>query len=87
MPFQYRKLLLLSVSRYPFLSEILFRNEPIPYIVDMQKDFLLPGGFGEIQGANLERVQKTIAPTLAVLQLARQVKLPVIHTREGNPTL
>ncbi|KAI9798286.1 MAG: hypothetical protein M1833_004858 [Piccolia ochrophora] len=53
-------------------------------VIDMQRDFLLPGGFGEIQGADLTAVQASVAPTKEVLDLFRDVGLQVVHTREGH---
>lgn len=52
--------------------------------VDMQKDFLLKGGFGDSQAADFTRVQGTIKPTISLLKAARNAGLSVIHTREGH---
>jgi nicotinamidase-related amidase len=54
-------------------------------LIDMQRDFLHKGGFGDLQSASqLAAVQKIIPATLAVLQGARNAGLTVIHTREGH---
>ena len=53
-------------------------------VIDMQRDFLLEGRFGEIQGGNLEAVQASIAPTQRLLNVFRQAGLAVFHTREGH---
>jgi nicotinamidase-related amidase len=53
-------------------------------IIDMQRDFLEPGGFGEMLGNDVSLLRSTIAPTQAVLQVARKAGIPVIHTREGH---
>ncbi|RAO64755.1 uncharacterized protein BHQ10_000767 [Talaromyces amestolkiae] len=55
-------------------------------IIDMQRDFLLKGGFGYIQAgdAGVAKVQATIKPTLAVLRMFRERGIHVIHTREGH---
>lgn len=53
-------------------------------IIDMQRDFLLPKGFGQIQGGDLEDVQKAIAPTKQLLDACRAVGMTVVHTREGH---
>ena len=53
-------------------------------IIDMQRDFLLEGGFGHIQGGNLEAVQASIAPTKRLLHAARKSGLAIFHTREGH---
>lgn len=53
-------------------------------IIDMQQDFLLPNGFGEIEAGSLEDVQSSIAPTKKLLNTFRQANLPIFHTREGH---
>lgn len=53
-------------------------------IIDMQRDFLEPGGFGEALGNDVSRLAGAIAPCRAVLAAARQAGLLVIHTREGH---
>ena len=53
-------------------------------IVDMQRDFVDPGGFGEALGNDVSLLRKVIAPTRKVLDTARSIKMLVIHTREGH---
>lgn len=53
-------------------------------VIDMQRDFLEPGGFGESLGNDVSLLRKTIAPLQAVLAAARASGMPVIHTREGH---
>ena len=53
-------------------------------VIDMQRDFLLDGGFGQIQGGWLEAVQASIAPTQRLLSTCRRAGLPIFHTREGH---
>ena len=53
-------------------------------IIDMQRDFVDPGGFGEALGNDVSLLRKAIAPTKKVLDAARQRKMLVIHTREGH---
>lgn len=54
-------------------------------IIDMQRDFLLKGGFGDLQSSSqLAAVQKIIPATLSVLQACRNAGITVIHTREGH---
>ena len=53
-------------------------------LIDMQRDFLLAGGFGEIQGANLTAVQAAIEPTRKLLEACRAAGLAIFHTREGQ---
>jgi nicotinamidase-related amidase len=53
-------------------------------IIDMQRDFLLPGGFGETLGNDVTQLQKVVPPLVALLSAARAAGLLVIHTREGH---
>jgi nicotinamidase-related amidase len=53
-------------------------------MIDMQRDFLLPGGFGEMLGNDVSLLRSAIEPCRRVLHKARQVGLFVIHTREGH---
>jgi biuret amidohydrolase len=53
-------------------------------IIDMQRDFVLPGGFGEALGNDVTPLQATVAPTRRVLDAARRLAMMVIHTREGH---
>ena len=53
-------------------------------IIDMQRDFLEPGGFGEMLGNDVSQLRRTIAPNQALLAAWRAAGLHVIHTREGH---
>ena len=53
-------------------------------VIDMQRDFLLPGGFGHIQGGNLEAVQASIARVQDLLVAFRGAEMAIFHTREGH---
>ncbi|HEY9877307.1 MAG TPA: isochorismatase family cysteine hydrolase [Leptolyngbyaceae cyanobacterium] len=53
-------------------------------IIDMQRDFMEPGGFGDALGNDVSRLQ-TIVPTLQRLQVAfRELGLPIFQTVEGH---
>ena len=53
-------------------------------IIDMQRDFVDPGGFGEALGNDVSLLRKAIAPTRKVLEAARRKGMLVVHTREGH---
>ncbi|MCH5645570.1 cysteine hydrolase family protein [Gordonia sp. ABSL49_1] len=53
-------------------------------IIDMQRDFLLPGGFGETLGNDVAQLQRVVEPLAALLAAARAAGMLVIHTREGH---
>jgi nicotinamidase-related amidase len=53
-------------------------------VIDMQRDFLLPGGFGESLGNDVSLLQRVVPPLARVLQAARDAGMLVVHTREGH---
>src|SRR6478609_9321787 len=53
-------------------------------VIDMQRDFVDPGGFGEALGNDVSLLRAAIPPTECVLETARKLGMLVIHTREGH---
>ena len=53
-------------------------------VIDMQRDFLEPGGFGESLGNDVSQLRRTIGPLAAFMTNWRAAGLPIIHTREGH---
>jgi biuret amidohydrolase len=53
-------------------------------VIDMQRDFILPGGFGAMLGNDVTRLKPAIEPTRRVLEMFRSKHLAVLHTREGH---
>jgi nicotinamidase-related amidase len=53
-------------------------------LIDFQRDFVEPGGFGESLGNDVSLLQAALGPARAVLEAARAAGLLVIHTREGH---
>ena len=53
-------------------------------IIDMQRDFMEPGGFGETLGNDVSQLARAVKPIGAVLAAARDMGMLVIHTREGH---
>jgi len=64
-----------------------FRFEPAHtalMIIDMQRDFVEPGGFGETLGNDVSLLRTVIPPLQQVLAASRAAGIAVIHTREGH---
>src|SRR5580693_2952208 len=53
-------------------------------IIDMQRDFMEPGGFGETLGNDVSRLATAVKPIASVLRAARDLGMLVVHTREGH---
>jgi biuret amidohydrolase len=53
-------------------------------IIDMQRDFLEPGGFGESLGNDVSLLAAAVSPCQALLASARRLGMLVVHTREGH---
>jgi biuret amidohydrolase len=53
-------------------------------VIDMQRDFLEPGGFGALLGNDVSLLARVVEPLGHVLEAARAAGLMVVHTREGH---
>ena len=53
-------------------------------MIDMQRDFILPGGFGETLGNDVARLAATVPVARRLLDWCRQRGLMVIHTKEAH---
>ena len=53
-------------------------------MIDMQRDFIEPGGFGASLGNDVALLRRAIGPCQALLAGARAAGMLVIHTREGH---
>jgi nicotinamidase-related amidase len=71
------------MSAEPYELELDAANTAL-VIIDMQRDFVQPGGFGEALGNDIWLLRSTIDPTRRVLSAAREIGMLVIHTREGH---
>jgi nicotinamidase-related amidase len=70
-----------SAEPYPYAFD---KSRAALVIIDMQRDFLEPGGFGAALGNDVSRLAAVVAPTVRLLAAAREAGLMVIHTREGH---
>jgi len=53
-------------------------------IIDMQRDFIERGGFGEALGNDVSRLAAIVPTTRALLDWGRAHGIRVLHTREGH---
>jgi nicotinamidase-related amidase len=82
----------MSNSRRPSIGTVAAEPEPIDLdwsvtgllIIDMQRDFMEPGGFGETLGNDVSQLARAVKPIAAVLGAARELGMLVVHTREGH---
>ena len=51
-------------------------------VIDMQRDFIEPGGFGATLGNDVNLLKKIVPTVGRLLDVFRRAGLPVIHTRE-----
>lgn len=70
-----------SARPHPFRFE-LARSALV--IIDMQRDFIEPGGFGDSLGNDVTRLRAIVPTVQSVLRAWRQAGGFVVHTREGH---
>jgi Amidases related to nicotinamidase len=72
------------IPALPYEYEVPGLSQLALVIIDMQRDFLEPGGFGEMLGNDVTQLG-SIVPTLEeLLDFCRQKGLTIIHTLEGH---
>lgn len=70
------------------------KARPFPYpldpdhtalvVIDMQRDFIEPGGFGDSLGNDVARLEAIIPTVAALIGFFRKQGWPIIHTREAH---
>jgi biuret amidohydrolase len=53
-------------------------------MIDMQRDFIEPGGFGAALGNDVSRLTRIVPTVARLLDVWRKAGLPLIHTRESH---
>jgi biuret amidohydrolase len=73
--------MLIPARPYPYELPL---TPPTLIIIDMQRDFIEPGGFGAALGNDVARLQACVPVIARLLAVARRLGMPVIHTREAH---
>ena len=71
----------LRIPAEPFTFELAAAGTAL-VVIDMQRDFIEPGGFGASLGNDVSLLQAAIGPIAALLAAWRARSWPVLHTRE-----
>jgi nicotinamidase-related amidase len=72
-----------TISAEPFDLEFELETSAL-ILIDFQRDFVLPGGFGEKLGNDTSLLLAAVEPAARALSKARDIGMQVIHTREGH---
>jgi nicotinamidase-related amidase len=73
----------MKIEAKPFAYEFEFAHTAL-VIIDMQRDFIEPGGFGETLGNDVSLLAAIVPACQAVLSAWRSAGAMVIHTRESH---
>jgi nicotinamidase-related amidase len=65
---------------YPFFCD---RHTAL-IVIDMQRDFLEPGGFGAALGNDVTLLQSIVPAVRQLIDVFRARRLPIVHTKEGH---
>jgi biuret amidohydrolase len=77
---------MILIPAQPYDYELPEPSQCALVIIDMQRDFLEPGGFGDSLGNDVSRLQRIIPTVKGLLAAFRDQNLPVIHTVECHRT-
>ena len=72
-----------KVNAEPYEFEFTLEKTAL-VMIDFQRDFVYPGGFGESLGNDTSMLLKAVKPAQKVLEACRAAGMFVIHTREGH---
>src|SRR5919109_3478532 len=76
---------MIQIAAHPraFPHDGLSKDKVALIIIDMQRDFLEPGGYLATMGYDVSGVRAAIEPARRLLKAARAAGLDVLHTRQG----
>ena len=70
----------IHAAPYPFFCD----RQTALLVIDMQRDFLEPGGFGAALGNDVTPLRAIVPTVRRLLEAFRARRLPIIHTKEGH---
>ena len=75
---------MISVDARPFAYRMPDGGRTALVVIDMQRDFIEPGGFGASLRNDVSLLAAAIAPCAKLLELWRARGWPIVHTRESH---
>lgn len=75
---------MISISAKPYVYELPSLDRVALLIIDMQRDFLESGGFGEALGNDISQLQQIVPTVKQILDTFRDRGLSIFHTLEGH---
>ena len=73
----------LDIAALPFPFRLPLRHTAL-ILIDMQRDFILPGGFGESLGNDVGRLADTVQVARRLLDWCRGLDIKIVHTKEAH---
>lgn len=73
-----------SIAAQPYEYELPSDSQVALIVIDMQRDFLELGGFGEALGNDVKLAQAIVPTVKQLLEGCRSLHLPIFHTQEGH---
>ena len=73
----------ITIDAHPYAYP-LTDTPPALIIIDMQRDFVEPGGYGSSLGNDVQPLMKIVPTIKRLLDIYRRLHLPIIHTREAH---
>jgi nicotinamidase-related amidase len=75
---------MISIPATPFAYPLAADGRSALVVIDMQRDFVEPGGFGASLGNDVTQLHRAIGPIAALLAVWRARGWTIVHTREAH---
>lgn len=73
----------IEIDAQPFTYRMPIERSAL-ILIDMQREFLESGGFGDALGNNVSMLRPAVEACACLLELFRTHNLPILHTREAH---